>query len=300
MWKSRLSNRGRIKAVTLVIAVIMSICSGVNDVSALQAQGPSVVEFNVGNKKCTVTIGWHQPENSGNLVIYSANAVCNGAGTWNEWRLTVEYANQSYPGDWKDSDADEPRFYAQVDPAREVPVGTGVSIVIAARCGSAPSCSGSASGSGGTGPLGQAASNSAGDTTTFRELRVTRLYETLLLRSPDQGGFDFWTSRSCSTYWQSWVGQAFVNAALDNGEFIASLGVIQPGDIRWKQRGITRIYLALFGRRPEPGGLDFWTETVSTVQDFELIAIEAMKPGGEWYNHTLEGCGYRQGTGSYL
>jgi hypothetical protein len=81
------------------------------------------------------------------------------------------------------------------------------------------------------------------------EAFLTRLYESLLGRSPDPNGISAWDAASNAGTTQSAIAQAFVSSSefqtahpdQDNNSFVASL------------------YKSFLGRNPEPAGLAAWT-----------------------------------------
>lgn len=76
-----------------------------------------------------------------------------------------------------------------------------------------------------------------------------RLYRAAFLRDPDTAGLDYWVR-------QRWAGRGPVSIAnhfATSSEFLGRYGTLDAAAF------VTRIYQNVFGRDPDPGGLDYWT-----------------------------------------
>lgn len=77
---------------------------------------------------------------------------------------------------------------------------------------------------------------------------LTRLYGAAFARNPDTGGLRYWVGRR-------WAGKGMVSIAdtfVASSEFTNRYGSLDDEDF------LTALYQRLFGRDPDPGGLDYW------------------------------------------
>jgi hypothetical protein len=99
---------------------------------------------------------------------------------------------------------------------------------------------------------------------------VELVYTNVLDRTPDAGGFAHWTSQlDAGLVTRGDVMLAFS----DSAEFKASSGVIGLPPWGPDGRSVERLYLAYFGRDPDPGGLAFWNAEVD--RGVSLTAVSA-------------------------
>ena len=86
------------------------------------------------------------------------------------------------------------------------------------------------------------------------EAQITRLYDTVFDRRPDPGGFEFWHSAMHDGLPLRAVADLFVTAP----EFQTRYGT--PDN-----RGFVQLlYRNVLDREGEPGGIDFWTDSLNS------------------------------------
>ncbi len=83
---------------------------------------------------------------------------------------------------------------------------------------------------------------------------VARLYSTGLGRSPEQGGFDFWTTEYTLGNWSF---PAMAQFFVDSAEFQESYGDLTQDQF------IRQLYRNVLGREGEAGGVEFWNQQMT-------------------------------------
>lgn len=91
---------------------------------------------------------------------------------------------------------------------------------------------------------------------------VTQIYSNVLGRSPDPGGFAYWTSSLAAG-----ISRAQTLAAISESaeNITATASTVNAGV--WVENetaaSVARLYDTAFGRLPDLGGLSFWTKTIN-------------------------------------
>ncbi|MBA2496766.1 MAG: DUF4214 domain-containing protein [Acidimicrobiia bacterium] len=83
---------------------------------------------------------------------------------------------------------------------------------------------------------------------------VARLYQAYFLRPPDPGGLDYWVGVMRSGSSITRVSAAFAGSP----EFISRYGALSHRDF------VDRIYRNVLGRAPDPGGLAYWVDQLTS------------------------------------
>ncbi len=90
----------------------------------------------------------------------------------------------------------------------------------------------------------------------FERHPVIRLYFAFFKRTPDYGGANYWINKRKGGKNLNWIASSFAASS----EFQNTYGALSNLDY------VKKIYLNVFDRQPDPGGLAYWTNKLDTHQ----------------------------------
>jgi len=94
---------------------------------------------------------------------------------------------------------------------------------------------------------------------------VQEMYIGLLGRAADKAGYDYWVAQIDAGILT--VEDVRANIVNDQPEYLNGIGAMT------RSQGVTQLYINLFGRQPEPEGLDYWVNGDGADVNFDQLVL---------------------------
>ena len=96
---------------------------------------------------------------------------------------------------------------------------------------------------------------------------VQEIYIGLLGRAADKAGYDYWVDEIENGVPPLTIEELRANIVNEQPEYLNGIGMMT------RSQGVTQLYINLFGREPEPAGLDYWVNGDGASVNFDQLVL---------------------------